>query len=86
MFSLGITLLIIFKMYVPTSSQVSAPWKDPIVTSNMSCEFVFIHGVLLWCSIVCFAWTMIFLSRSVILVNFLAKSSAFSRNCSVIDG
>ena len=86
MFSLGITLLIIFKMHIPTSSQVSAPSKYPIFTSNISCEFGFIHGVLSWYSIVCFALAMILLSRSVMLVHFLAKSSAFSSNCSVIDG
>ena len=40
MFYLGITLLIIFKMYVPTSSQVSAPSKDPIVTSNKNSDAV----------------------------------------------
>ena len=30
----------------PTSSQVSAPSKEPIVTSNEACECFLFHGVL----------------------------------------
>ena len=55
--------------YDPTSSQVSAPSNEPIVTSNESWEFFFDQGVpLLKRSDFFFSWKMISLSASVISV------------------
>ena len=71
---------------VPTSSHVSAPSYDPMVTSKRSSVFAFCQGLLLWNRRVFLAWKMISVSDGVMVVNLLAKSMALCSSCLSMEG
>ena len=78
--------LVFDKRKDPTSSQVSAPSNEPMVTSN--CELVsFLHHASFSLNNNdLFAWMMICFSSSVISSNCAANSRASVSSCSEIDG
>ena len=69
----------------PTSSQVSAPSKLPIMTSK-GLSFFFCHCSCLCVSSEFFAWMIMFLSSSAIWSKFAAKPSALFKSFSLIEG
>ena len=73
------------RMNRPTSSQISAPSKLPIVTSNVLLSFL-IQGVPLLNSSDLRACIIMSMFLSVIVQNFLAKDIASVRSFSVMDG
>ena len=81
----GMIFVSLFKINSPTSSHISAPSKDPIVTSNseslffIQASFSLNRSDFLECSI-------IWIASSSIWVNNLAKEMAADRSFSVIEG
>ena len=75
-----------FKINRPTSSDTSAPSKNPIVTSKMLSVLRFDHVWLSWKRTDFRACFIIVMSSSDIVVNCLAHAIDLSRSCSEIEG
>ena len=81
----GVLLLMVFDGNSPTSLQVSAPLKEPIVTSKSLADFLF-HGCLLVMSMDILVWCMMLRSSLIMLMHFDAKSKASSSGFAMMDG
>ena len=75
-----------FRMKSPTSSQISAPSKLPIVTSKVLSVLRLDHVRFLWKRRDLRACLIILMSVSVISVNWLAHEIDRSSSCSVMEG
>ena len=76
----------LFNAYRPTSSQISAPSKLPIVTSNVEELSRFIHGLVDLNKTDLRACLMIVTCSSVILTIVLAHAIALLRSSSLMEG
>ena len=76
----------LFSMYRPTSSHISAPSYDPIVTSNKLWLALLVHAVSPSKRRDFLACIIIFISFCGMSIKLFANSMAFFSRLSVIDG